>query len=211
MSSRVSSRALKALAAGSKQTQTRGLHMTGPATFSSLLTSERPALNLPGDVAGLRADTAIQDSKRPVPEPASVSLPVRHFNTSRSLKSVGDSSTIDFAYLPDFDPDTASSPIMRVPILPETVTSESTRASLAEQVMLPTIMTVSADGTHIHAPSAMSDVSDNNAIDFQGMAARVAQTLGKTTEEKAGMVKEVWGGFMDDVFGPKGHGSAPTA
>lgn len=52
--SRASTRALKAVAAGSKQS--RALHMTGPATFSSLLTSERPALNLPGDVAGLRAE-----------------------------------------------------------------------------------------------------------------------------------------------------------
>jgi hypothetical protein len=43
-----------AIAAGSKQT--RSLHMTGPATFSSLLTSERPALNLPRDLAGLRAE-----------------------------------------------------------------------------------------------------------------------------------------------------------
>lgn len=52
--SRASSRAFKAIAAGSKQS--RSLHMTGPATFSSLLTSERPALNLPRDLAGLRAE-----------------------------------------------------------------------------------------------------------------------------------------------------------
>lgn len=37
--------------------QSRQLHMTGPATFPSpLLTSERPALNLPRDIAGLRAE-----------------------------------------------------------------------------------------------------------------------------------------------------------
>ena len=52
--SRASSHALKAVAAGSKHA--RGLHMTGPATFSSLLTSERPALNLPRDLAGLRVE-----------------------------------------------------------------------------------------------------------------------------------------------------------
>jgi hypothetical protein len=77
--------------------------------------------------------------------------------------------------------------------------------------MLPSIMTASADGTHIHAPSAMTDVSDNNTIDFQGMAARVAETLGKSTEKQAGMVTEVWSGLMDDVFGPKGHGPTPSA
>lgn len=207
MSSRVSSHALKALAAGSKQT--RSLHMTGPATFSSLLNSERPARKVPRD-----ADST-QDSKRPLPNPAGANLPVRHFNTSRSMKAVNDTSTIDFAYLPDFDPDTAQSPILRVPILLNTATSEHTRASMAEQVEekeeLPTIVLASADGTHIHAPSAMADVSDNNTIDFQGMAARVAETLGKSTEKNGSMVKEVWGGLMDDVFGPKGQGPTPSA
>jgi hypothetical protein len=87
------------------------------------------------DLANTRSfSTAVRDSKRPVPEPASVSLPVRHFNTSRSLKAVNDTSTIDFAYLPDFDPDTAQSPVLRVPILPETVTSQSNQESLSELI-----------------------------------------------------------------------------
>lgn len=122
--SRVSSRALKHIAAGSKQT--RSLHMTGPATFSSLLTSERPAVNLPRDEA--------KDSKRPAPEPVNPSTPVRHFNTSRSLKAVGDTSTIDFAYIPDFDPDAQAAPIIRVPILPQTTLSESGKAHTAQEV-----------------------------------------------------------------------------
>jgi hypothetical protein len=170
----VSSRAIKVIAAGSRQT--RNLHMTGPATFSSLLTSERPALNLPRDLAGLRAEcqkrklpiagsidevraplttkyshflfqsihkltaifnqltsrlsaheiantrsfsTILRSLKRPIPDPNEVGV-VRHFNTSRSLKTVKDSSTIDFAYIPDFDPDAPSAPAgLRVPILPQ--------------------------------------------------------------------------------------------
>ncbi|KAF2185396.1 hypothetical protein K469DRAFT_576363 [Zopfia rhizophila CBS 207.26] len=239
--SRASSRALKQLAVSSKQA--RSLHMTGPATFSSLLTSERPVASLPRDVAGLRAEcqkrklpttgtkaelidrlsahelansrtfsTAVHDSKRPAPEFPTAGKPVRHFNTSRSLKAVGDGSTIDFAYFPDYDPDTRGSPIIRVPILPQTVTSQSSKSYAAEDteetVMRPTIMTVSADGTHIHAPSAMSEVSDNNSIDFQGMAAKVASRFGKPVEQKASMAKEVWGGLMDDIFGPKGRGPA---
>lgn len=52
--SRVSSRALKAVAAGSKHS--RSLHMTGPATYSNIITSrsERPAVNHPQSLAGLR-------------------------------------------------------------------------------------------------------------------------------------------------------------
>lgn len=67
-------RALKFLSAHSRQVvrsrQVRGLHMTGPATFPSpLLTAERPALNLPKDVAGLRAEC----SRRQLPTTGSKS------------------------------------------------------------------------------------------------------------------------------------------
>ena len=74
--------------------------------------------------------------------------------------------------------------------------------------MLPTIMTVAADGTHIHAPSALAEVSDNNSIDFQGMAAKVASKFGKPVEEKVGMARQIWGGLMDDILGPKSQGPA---
>ncbi|KAF1997537.1 hypothetical protein P154DRAFT_524743 [Amniculicola lignicola CBS 123094] len=239
--SRASSRALKHLAA-SRSTQSRSLSMTGPATFSSLLTSERPAGNLPQHIAGLRAEcqkrklptagskaelidrlsahevsstrtfsTAIDSSKRPVPNTSdTTSTPIRHFNTSRSLKSVNDSSTIDFAYLPDYDPDSGETPVLRVPILPQTQLSEATKSATAADldegidVMLPTIMTVAADGTHIYAPSAMSEVSDNNSIDFQGMAAKVASKLSAPINADGSMTKQILNSLVDDVFGPKG-------
>lgn len=48
--------ALRNLSRGSAQ-QVRHLHMTGPATYASpVLTKERPVLNLPRDIAGLRAE-----------------------------------------------------------------------------------------------------------------------------------------------------------
>lgn len=47
--------ALRNLARGSHQV--RNLHMTGPATYASpVLHKERPVLNLPRDLAGLRAE-----------------------------------------------------------------------------------------------------------------------------------------------------------
>ncbi|KAF2642244.1 hypothetical protein P280DRAFT_395258 [Massarina eburnea CBS 473.64] len=200
--SRVSSRAFRAIVAGSKQT--RGLHMTGPATFSSLLTSERPAMNLPRDLAGLRSDSAIETSKRPVPsnEPGKL---VRHFNTSRSLKAVGDSSTIDFAFIPDFDPDTHRAPVgIRVPILPQTTTTYSAIAEEAEEpMMLPTIHTV-ADNTQIHAPAAQYEGVEPNYSDFQGMASYAAKKLGREVEEGAGMARQIWAGLMDDILRPQG-------
>ncbi len=65
--------------------------------------------------------------------------------------------------------------------------------------MLPTIHTVAADGTHIHAPSAMTDVSDSQHFDYQGMAAQVATKLAGEAEQSASMVKEIWSGFLDDL------------
>jgi hypothetical protein len=69
--------------------------------------------------------------------------------------------------------------------------------------MLPTIHTVAADGTHIHAPSAMSDMTDSNNFDYQGMAAQVADKLSRPIEGGSGMVKQIWTGLVDDVLGPK--------
>lgn len=71
------------------------------------------------DLAHSRAfSTAIDASKRPTAEQKTEEVKtVRHFNTSRTLKAVNDSSTIDFAYMPDFDPDNAEA-ALRVPLLP---------------------------------------------------------------------------------------------
>jgi len=174
--------------------------MTGPATFSSLLTSDKPA-------RGSNAPRTPIQATIPVPDTNDTGKPVRHFNTSRSLKAVGDSSTIDFMYIPDFDPDLKSAPVeVRVPILPWAEATDSAKASLTEAeapVMMPTIHTVAADGTHIHAPSAMSDMTDSDHIDFQGMASSVASKLAQRSEEGAGMAKTIWNGFVEDVLGPK--------
>jgi hypothetical protein len=178
--------------------------MTGPATFSSILTSDKPT--------GASRGPAV--AATPAPSTAE-SKPVRHFNTSRSLKAVKDSSTIDFAFIPDFDPDTRSAPVeIRVPMIMSTTsarvteTEEPVRSSsyasttviLTSQVMVPTVHTVGATSTHVHAPSAMFDMTDH--IDFQSMASQVSK-LTKPVEEGVGMARQLWTGFVDDILGPK--------
>jgi hypothetical protein len=69
--------------------------------------------------------------------------------------------------------------------------------------MQPEIYTVSATGTHIHAPSAMSEVTDSNTIDFQGMAETVAHNISKPMEAGEGMVRQIWTGLMEDILGSK--------
>lgn len=94
--------------------QVRQLHITGPATFPSpLITSERPA-------AAALHRTRENLAKRPRLEAdeSATNAPSRYFNTSRELKAVNDSSTIDFAYLPAFDPDSdVTAANVRVPII----------------------------------------------------------------------------------------------
>lgn len=69
--------------------------------------------------------------------------------------------------------------------------------------MVPQIHTIAADGTHIHAPSAMSDMTDSNQFDYQGMAEQAAKTLSKPLEEGTGMARQILRGLVEDILGPK--------
>jgi hypothetical protein len=129
---------------------------------------------------------------------------VRHFNTSRSLKAPGDSSTIDFAYLPstaDIDP--IQQEYFRVPILPTNTNPTNILAIEPEDVvvMKPEISTMSADAVFL----PMSELSDGHAmnIDFHAMADRVAANLKRMkvpVEEQASMMKQIWGDIVDDML-----------
>ncbi|KAF2833617.1 hypothetical protein CC86DRAFT_278858 [Ophiobolus disseminans] len=205
---RLSHRALKALTSTSKIT-TRSISVTGPTTFSSLLTSDKPP------TGGSYAPRLPKTATIPIPDTTDTGKPVRHFNTSRSLKAVRDTSTIDFMYIPDFDPELRPAKYeLRVPILPFTQASEAVKAEATEAetpVMRPTIHTVAADGTHIHAPSAMSEMSDSDHIDFQGLASKVAEKLVKPVEGGEGMTKQILADLWEDIVGSKGgHRHART-
>jgi hypothetical protein len=83
-----------------------------------------------------------------------------------------------------------------------------------EAVIKPQIETASADSTGI--VSAMSEVTDNHAMDIDvfDLTRTVSKAaMGKVesvVEEgmgKVGVVRELWGGFVDDLMGarvPKG-------
>jgi len=62
---------------------------------------------------------------------------------------------------------------------------------------------LSADGTHISAPSAMREVTDNGTIDFHGIAGDVLGEAKRVVEEEAGEIKKIWSGLLDDVLGAK--------
>ncbi|KNG52370.1 dna-binding sap domain-containing protein [Stemphylium lycopersici] len=197
-------RAISALAAGPRllgpRLTVRQLSMTGPTSSSSLLTTDKPyASNRSRGPIRLSGEQTF-----PVPEAAETGNKIRRFNTSRSRKSVGDTSTLDFAYIPDFDPETRSAPLgIRVPILPWADVQGHSAESEGVVPMQPTIYTVSADGTHIHSPSALSDTADNNQFDYQTMANNVASKFTATRQEGEGMIRQIWNDFMEDITGSK--------
>ena len=131
-------------------------------------------------------------------------IPVRHFNISRSLKKSGDSSTIDFAYLPNpylISPDAPE--LFRVPILPSTTEPKRVLDIEGEDVvvMKPEISTMSADAVFL----PMSEFTDGHAmnIDFHAMADRVSASLKRMqvpADEQASMMKQIWGDIVDDVL-----------
>ncbi|THY11959.1 hypothetical protein D6D02_05450 [Aureobasidium pullulans] len=151
--------------------------------------------------------TAVNASKRPSTEQKDEVKAVRHFNTSRTLKAVNDSSTIDFAYFPDFDPDNAESFTLRVPLLPSNFSPARVGAHAPEAddaiVIRPQISTMAND----KIISNFSEVSDNNAmpIDFHAMADRVAAATQKAVKaplaEQTSIVKQLWKGLVEDFQG----------
>lgn len=206
MATKSTARALCALAAGPRllgpRLTVRHLSMTGATSSSSILTTDKP-------YASNRARGPIRLSgefSNPVSESTETMTSnnkIRRFNTSRSRKSVGDSSTLDFAYIPDFDPETRSAPLgIRVPILPWADVQGHSAEGEGVVPMMPTIYTVAADGTHIHSPAVLSDTSDNNQFGYQ-TADNTSNFSSSTRQEGEGMVKQIWNDFLEDVLGPR--------
>ncbi|KAJ9607505.1 hypothetical protein H2200_007583 [Cladophialophora chaetospira] len=175
---------------------------------------------------------AAEQTRKPVSGP-SEPAPQRHFNTSRALKAVGDTSTIDFAYLPKlFEASWGPAPAaIRVPILPN-VQSEQAEAVLErfpeldaaaggyqdtpghDTIMKPQILHT---GDEASVASAMSDVHDGHhptELSVEMLTA-LTETVGKSARQFLDQVKDkdeqtirkIWGGFLDDLFGQKGKGA----
>ena len=119
--------------------------------------------------------------------------------------------------MPRFEIEPHSYPeIVRIPLLPDNSSplrndEHDAVRQVFEVVVRPQISTVSADGTHIDCPSAMSEVTDNHSIeldpyDLTGkVAAAAAKVAGMPVEKmkESGVVAELWHGLLDDLLGSK--------
>lgn len=140
---------------------------------------------------------------------------IRPFHESEKQQWRYDTSSIDFAYMPKHTLEEATPPeVIRIPLLPHNFFPPRTEQGLeeaVEPVVRPEISLVSANGTHIENPSAMSEVTDNHAIplDPYDLTSKVTAAATKTAEDavdkirKAGTVRELWSGLLDDLFGSK--------
>lgn len=161
-----------------------------------------------------------------------MSTQTRNISTSRSIRARNDSSTIDFMYFPQFsaaelageNADYDAS--FRVPRLPiDVFPSQGGPAPVPDAALeedLPVqrsiIHTVAGDSSHISAGGTLSDVHDASAahLDFEGMVEKLTSTadsmvaeVEKSSPEAAGVVRQVWEGLLDDLFGArKKSGSA---
>ncbi|KAJ5673903.1 hypothetical protein N7462_009342 [Penicillium macrosclerotiorum] len=138
--------------------------------------------------------------------------PTRQFNTSRASKAIGDSSTVDFIYMPSMA-ELDAAPVHthpRVPVLPDLFSHHESSTPSAPP-MKPQIYTVS--GGDVSAASPMSEVVDNHAVDLDPFSlteavgrSRIGEELQRRqngSSKEPGVVRELWSGFLDDVLGPK--------
>ena len=141
---------------------------------------------------------------------------LRSLSTTQAQRASRDSSSIDFAYMPQHELRAPpQGDIIRVPILPHNTTAARPAQEVIESVITPEIATVSASGTHIESPSAMSDVTDNHALELSpydltgkvanAAAAAASNITGMSTErlKEPGVVQELWSGILDDILGGK--------
>ncbi|KAJ5907841.1 hypothetical protein N7495_000523 [Penicillium taxi] len=128
----------------------------------------------------------------------------RQFNTSRASKAVGDSSTVDFIYMPSFA-ELEAAPVRsapQIPVFPDMSSLHST--SSPAPPMKPRIYTAAGASTVSAGPS--TEVVDNFSVDIDPLAetfAKSEQQSVSTSSPETGFVKELWSGFLDDVMGPK--------
>jgi hypothetical protein len=111
---------IRAITNVARTTSRRQLHMTDPANIHETRTTS--------DIS----DTP-RRPKAAAPETSENTASERKFSTGTRLSTLGDASTIDFAYLPEMlDPDAASDRPIRVPLLLNTMYSGAQARAMYE-------------------------------------------------------------------------------
>ena len=132
------------------------------------------------------------------------------FRTSAPKPSRLDTSSIDFAYLPNLHVEAPYDPYMhiRVPLLPDNKTPPSNRLPEAFDAPLPQpeIVVIAANPDDVYTASALTEVEgmgvDGIELGFvHGLEGSSSSGGGDELLGGQGMIRDLWKGLVDDVFG----------
>ncbi|RDW91186.1 hypothetical protein BP5796_02351 [Coleophoma crateriformis] len=151
---------------------------------------------------------------RPMPSTAAPVYKViplmQGFRTSAPKQAAHDSSSIDFMFFPEIEaaPDANPFAKLRVPLAPDnytpdrSVNSAHAVESLDDAIPRPEISIIAAHPENVTA-AALTEVVDNAAIDvpLETLTAGFSSTPVSELKEESSSLKELWNGFVDDVFG----------
>jgi hypothetical protein len=131
------------------------------------------------------------------------------FRTSAPKQAAHDNSTIDFFYFPEVPEPPPANPFskLRVPLLPDNYTPDRSADSphavetLDSAVPPPEIHIVASHPEQV-LPVAMSEVVGNDGLDVDiGELTSGFSSKHSKEEKEPGVLKELWTGLVDDVFG----------
>jgi len=133
------------------------------------------------------------------------------FRTSAPAQAAHDSSTIDFFTFPEIPDEPPINPFakLRVPLLPDNYNPDrSANSAHAAEVFdapiaKPEIHIVAAHPENV-APAALSEVVGNDGVDVDlASLTKGFSSTPLTALKEPGVIKELWSGIVDDIFGAK--------
>ncbi|KAM7188289.1 hypothetical protein V8F33_010726 [Rhypophila sp. PSN 637] len=142
-------------------------------------------------------------------QPRKVPL-MQGFRTSAPKPTRLDTSTIDFAYLPNLHQESSYDPYLniRVPLLPDSKVVPTNRQPEHFDAPLPKpeIVVLAAVPGTVYTASALTEVE---GMGVDGVELRFAHDLEESSSSSnnellggQGMIKDLWKGLVDDILGP---------
>ncbi|OIW23721.1 hypothetical protein CONLIGDRAFT_719324 [Coniochaeta ligniaria NRRL 30616] len=138
---------------------------------------------------------------QPVPSRTRTVPLMQTFTTTSSPSARADTSSIDFAIMPSPSSlyTVSSPPTLRVPLLPDSFTLAHAPETLDAPLPKPEISVVAASPENVLAVSPLTEVEGMGA---DGVELGFVHGLGgKEAEAEGGMIRDLWKGLMEDVFG----------
>ncbi|KAH8911933.1 hypothetical protein BR93DRAFT_963144 [Coniochaeta sp. PMI_546] len=190
---------------GSNASIARPSNLLGSSSKSAAAVSRKPDL---GDHHVESHDTTTRHlstlpTHRPQPIPSRTrTVPLMQtFTTSSHPRARADTSSIDFAVMPSREAlyTASTEPALRVPLLPDSFTLAHAPETLDSPLPAPEISVVAADPDNVVAVSPLTEVEGMGA---DGVELGFVHGLGSQKAEKEpGMIRDLWKGLMEDVFG----------